>query len=158
MLSLFLKLIDDPDFCKEVQYKFVKWNRNDYIFREGIIYPNVSIIKSGLVSISVNGHLEGKTVVHPGIIELGAGDIFGMFGFIDGAPAGADAMALEDTEAIEIDNATFSKYLDIHHDVGYQITKNLLEKMVARLRKADRSIAQLYAHCLQVHEIDKYLE
>lgn len=77
------------------------------IFREGDLGDCAYIIKRGRVRICADRG--GREVV---LAEICAGDVFGEVALIDAGPRSAHAIALEDTEVLEIRRSSLSRTLD----------------------------------------------
>lgn len=158
MFEKLQSLLNDSSFQSNVIHRTKKFNPNDKILIQGEMHPCIYLIKSGKVRIVVSGDLEEKKMLRPGVNELGQDDIFGEFGIFDDSPASADVIAITKTELIEIDIASFKKYLQDNPKIGYEIFLEMLKILVQRLRHADKTIVNLFAWGIKAHQIDKHLE
>lgn len=121
---------DLPLKGKEVFYK-----KNTVIINEGDRSSCVHIIRSGKVRIFLKGG-RGKIMV---LGELKAGEYFGEMSLIDKNGSSTSAMAVEDTEVMEISQNNFRKYMRSNPDVAERIMLSL----VTDLRKAHAKISNL---------------
>ncbi len=111
------------------------YNPNDIIFREGDMGNEMYIIQSGKVKITKqlkNG--EEKTLV-----ILGPGDFFGEMAVIDKDVRSANAVALDASRLIALDEEVF----EMHMQTNPKIVKKILKNLTSRLRDANSQIANL---------------
>jgi CRP/FNR family transcriptional regulator, cyclic AMP receptor protein len=111
------------------------YNPGDSIFREGDIGNEMYIIQSGKVKIAKqlkNG--EEKTLV-----ILGPGDFFGEMAVIDKDVRSANAVAIEASRLIALDEEVF----EMHMQTNPKIVKKILKNLTSRLRDANQQIANL---------------
>ena len=158
MFEIIFKLLDDPVFKAKVKYKTKAYAANEKILEEGKMHHHMHLIKEGKVRIIVHGDLKTKSSVSAGIADLGPSDVFGEFGLFDDSPASADVIAVTDCELIEIDILTFREYLEIDTQTGYKILLDLMKLLIQRLRRADKTIINLYVWGMKAHKIDQHLD
>jgi len=72
--------------------------------------------------------------------ELGPGDCFGEYAFIDQQPASATIRALTDAEVARIGYDALRRFLDAHPTVGSIVYQNLLHILVRRLRLSNAEL------------------
>lgn len=111
------------------------YNPGDLIFREGDMGNEMYIIQSGKVKITKqlkNG--EEKTLV-----ILGPGDFFGEMAVIDKDVRSANAVALDASRLIALDEEVF----EMHMQTNPKIVKKILKNLTSRLRDANQQIANL---------------
>jgi CRP-like cAMP-binding protein len=83
-----------------------RFAKGDVIFRQGEISACMYDIRSGSVGIFAGLGTGEQTQ----LVRFGPGDTFGETEFIASCPRMASAVALEETEALEIDEERFSSY------------------------------------------------
>ena len=111
------------------------YNPNDFIFHEGDMGNEMFIIQSGKVKISKQlKDGEEKTLV-----ILGPGDFFGEMAVIDKDVRSANAVALEPSRLIALDEEVF----EMHMQSNPKIVKKILKNLTARLRDGNQQIANL---------------
>jgi CRP-like cAMP-binding protein len=111
------------------------YNAGDVIFREGDPGTEMFIIQSGKVKISklIKGGDEKTLVI------LGPGDFFGEMAVIDKDNRSANAIAIEPSRLISLDEDVF----EMHMQTNPKIVKKILKNLSTRLREANQQIANL---------------
>ena len=107
----------------------------DYVFQEGDIGETAYLIKSGSVEISKLGS-DGRQKM---IAVCGAGKMIGEMALIDLTTRSASAVALENTQAIEVNVEDLQARLE---NPDYAVLR-LNKSLTGRLRKQADLIAQL---------------
>jgi CRP-like cAMP-binding protein len=97
---------------------------------EGEIPRRVALLLSGRVKVSHFAE-DGREVV---LSVRGAGDLIGEIAAVDGCPCSATVTTFEPVEALVLDAAAFTTYLDDHP----RVTRLLLSSMIKKLRDSDR--------------------
>ncbi len=111
------------------------YNSNDIIFREGDVGNEMFIIQSGKVKISK----QLKDGVEKTLVILGAGDFFGEMAVIDKDVRSANAIAMEPSRLIALDEEVF----EMHMQTNPKIVKKILKNLTSRLRESNQQIATL---------------
>ncbi len=111
------------------------YNSGDIIFREGDVGNEMFIIQSGKVKISK----QLKDGVEKTLVILGAGDFFGEMAVIDKDVRSANAMAMEASRLIALDEEVF----EMHMQTNPKIVKKILKNLTSRLRESNQQIATL---------------
>jgi CRP/FNR family transcriptional regulator, cyclic AMP receptor protein len=111
------------------------YNAGDYIFREGDAGNEMFIIQTGKVKITK----QVKEGVDKTLVVLGAGDFFGEMAVIDKAERSANAIAMEPSRLIALDEEVF----EMHMQTNPKIVKKILKNLTSRLREANDQIATL---------------
>jgi CRP/FNR family cyclic AMP-dependent transcriptional regulator len=111
------------------------YNAGDYIFREGDPGNEMFIIQTGKVKITK----QVKEGVDKTLVVLGAGDFFGEMAVIDKAERSANAIAMEPSRLIALDEEVF----EMHMQTNPKIVKKILKNLTSRLREANDQIATL---------------
>jgi CRP/FNR family cyclic AMP-dependent transcriptional regulator len=111
-----------------------EYQPGNVIFREGDTGNEMFIIQSGRVRITKNVKGEDTTLV-----ELGSGDFFGEMAVIDKEPRSANAIAVESSRLIALDEEVF----EMHMQTNPKIVKKILKNLTQRLRNSNLTIANL---------------
>jgi CRP-like cAMP-binding protein len=113
------------------------FNAGEALFREGSDAKALYILKSGRVSIrkSIDG---GKWVE---IAQVGTNQVVGELPFFDGRTRSADAVALQNVEAIMI---SYDSLRPIY-EPSPEYLKKIMVGLASRLRDADEVIRELKA-------------
>src|SRR5271170_6015420 len=111
------------------------YNNNDVIFREGDMGNEMFIIQSGKVKITK----QLKDGVEKTLVILGPGDFFGEMAVIDKDVRSANAIAIEPSRLIALDEELF----EAHIQTNPKIVKKILKILSSRLRDANQQIADL---------------
>jgi CRP-like cAMP-binding protein len=133
--DLFLGL-DDSQLDEILRYCTKrKYTRDSMIVIEEEAGTNLFLIIDGKVKISRISD-EGREVI---LSILGEDDFFGEMSVIDGSTRSANVTAIQDTELFVI---TRDNFLSLIYKIP-QIAINLLDELVARLRRSDQQIKAL---------------
>lgn len=108
------------------------------IVQEGEDLDRLFILLSGRVEVLLPESQMRVSAVH--LTDLGPGDCFGEYAFIDDRPASATIRAAGDAEVYSISHARLRDFLDSHHAVASIIYQNLLGILVKRLRAANAEL------------------
>lgn len=111
------------------------YNTNDVIFREGDVGAEMYIIQSGKVMITK----QLKSGEEKTLAVLGPGDSFGEMAVIDKDVRSANAIAMEPSRLIALDEELF----EAHIQTNPKIVKKILKILTSRLRDANQQIADL---------------
>ena len=111
----------------------VRIRAGDTVFREADVGATMYIVQSGAVRLC--RQIEGQ---RRDLGTMGKGDFFGEMSILEGLPRTHTAEALEDTELIEISNATFDKMIKGNIEIAIR----MLRKLSIRLRQAESQLAQ----------------
>jgi CRP-like cAMP-binding protein len=74
------------------------------------------------------------------LTELGPGDCFGEYAFVDKQPASATIRTVADSQVYSISHGTLREFLDAHHSVASIVYQNLLRILVGRLRASNAEL------------------
>ena len=111
------------------------YNTNDVIFREGDVGAEMYIIQSGKVMITK----QLKSGEEKTLAVLGPGDSFGEMAVIDKDVRSANAIAMEPSRLMALDEELF----EVHVQTNPKIVKKILKILTSRLRDANQQIADL---------------
>lgn len=157
MSSVLKDILADPHFPERSAWKRYSFEANQLIFNEGDLGGTLFYIEQGKLRVFGNVELETHKLVHTGIWELIAGDIFGEIALHKTQYRTATVKAYEAGQLVEINGEKLSIYLDEHPSIGYLFYKELFEILTARLSRANHRVNELFAWGLKVHEIDQHL-
>lgn len=111
-----------------------KYKQGEVIFSQMAACDGVYIIANGLVSISTEH--QGKRLE---LAALGRGSMFGEMAVIDLQSRSASAIALQDTEIVQVEACEFQSNL---HTLPLW-SQLLIQMLVRRLRSADERLMKL---------------
>jgi CRP-like cAMP-binding protein len=111
------------------------YNQGDVVFREGDVGAEMYIIQSGKIMITK----QLKTGEEKTLAVLGPGDSFGEMAIIDKDVRSANAIAMEPSRLIALDEELFEQ----HIQTNPKIVKKILKILSSRLRDANQQIADL---------------
>jgi CRP/FNR family transcriptional regulator, cyclic AMP receptor protein len=111
------------------------YNADESIFHEGDLGNEMFIIQSGKVKITK----QLKDGVEKTLVILGPGDFFGEMAVIDKDVRSANAVAMEPSRLIALDESVF----EMHMQTNPKIVKKILKNLTSRLREANQQIANL---------------
>lgn len=145
-----LQDLDEEELRKLLEIaRQVRFPRGNVILKEGEIGDTMYIIEEGMVEVS-------KTLVMKMgrqdyqdrdkiLTKLSADDhaIFGEVALFEQGKRTATVMALTDCVLLEISRPNFLKLAEENPRIGYKITRNIVQLLCSRLRKADEDTIKL---------------
>jgi CRP/FNR family cyclic AMP-dependent transcriptional regulator len=114
-----------------------RFGRGTALFHERQMADRVMVVLSGTVKLSSVSE-DGKEVL---LALRGPGDLLGELGALDGRPRSANAIAVDDVEALVVPVADFRAFLEMHPRAALVI----VEMLAKRLRDADRKRVEFAA-------------
>lgn len=158
LVNILQSILNNP--TSQIKYLTKIYKPNEKVLCQGKPHPNLYLILKGKLRVTVSNVTtdQDKTNVRPGIVELGPEEVFGEFGLFEDSPASADIIAIVESELIEVDIISLRRFLEANPKEGYKVLSCLFKVLVARLRRADQTIIQLYSWGIKAHQIDKLLE
>ena len=115
-----------------------RFAKGSTLISEGEIPRRVVILMSGRVKVS-HFAADGREVV---LTARGPGELIGEISVVDGRPCSATVTAFEPVEALVVEAAAFTRYLDEHP----RVTRLLLSATVQKLRDSDRKRVEFGIH------------
>jgi CRP-like cAMP-binding protein len=109
----------------------VRYRGGESVFGEGDVGATMFIIQSGSVRLFHETDGDQREI---GVMEKG--DFFGEMSILEGLPRTHSAVAVDDTELIEINNTTFDKMIKSNIEIAIR----MLRKLSIRLREAERRL------------------
>lgn len=130
---------------------------NEKIISQGDRDRFLYVVESGQVRVTARVNIEDERHIQPGLVDLGAGAVFGELNLFEAAERSASVMAIGACKLLRIDSAELTGFLNHNADLGYQLLQHFFQVLNGRLRKADQRIERLMAWGLKAHGIEKYL-
>jgi CRP/FNR family transcriptional regulator, cyclic AMP receptor protein len=115
-----------------------RFARGATIVNEGEVPRRVVVLLSGRVKVSDYSE-DGREIV---LGARGPGDLIGEISVIDGQPCSATVTAFEPVEAMVVEAAEFTAFLDAHP----RVLRVLLTSVVQKLRDSDRKRVEFGVH------------
>src|SRR6266850_6169378 len=109
----------------------VKHKKGEMIYVEGDLGSEMYVVQSGVVRI-----FRALGGVKQEVAIMEKGDFFGEIAVLEGLPRTASAEALDNSEILEINSATFDKMIR----GNIEIAVRMLRKLSNRLQEANRKI------------------
>jgi len=150
-------LLHHPQLQEGNQWQRRHYQASDFIFREGDESDMVYLIVHGCVRILADLELDEGRHIHPGVCDLGEGEVFGELALFDHNIRSASVMAVTECELIEISGKLLLQFLDSHPDVGYPVLKELITTLVQRLRSTNKKLFSILAWGLKARGLDQHL-
>ncbi len=142
------KEIRVPKNSKNTYTRFYK--KGEIIFNEGDAGDCAYLIDSGRVEIQIES-IDGRTPV----AILGVGDIFGEMAIIDGANRSATAVAIEDSQLVEVSKEQLNERVEDADPVVRFLLSILLNRLRESLRDAaDTTTTNLPVEALSTNVIN----
>ncbi len=108
------------------------------LIREGDTLDRLYILLRGRVEVFLPEAVNRVSAVR--LTQLGPGDCFGEYAFIDHQPASATIQAIEDAEIYSIPYDKLQQFLDSHPSAASLVYQNLLRILVRRLRTSNAEL------------------
>jgi len=118
--------------------QFIRFKKNDYVFKEGDPGGAMYVILSG--SIVIEKVWKERAYI---LRVLNEGDCFGEMAFIDLAPRSASIRVIFDCEVIRIDSAVLMQVYQTDIEQFTMIHMNISREISRRLRIADQRMFEL---------------
>lgn len=113
---------------------FLSFKKGDVIFREGDLGTEMYVIQKGKVEVRKKIGAEEQI-----LSVLEKGDFFGEMAILEGMPRSATAIALEDTDCIVINEATFDNMIKENVEIAIR----MLRKLSKNLRRTTELLDQI---------------
>ncbi len=120
---------------------FATFKKGEIIFKEGDLGTEMFVIQKGKVEIKKRIGIEEKT-----LSTLEKGDFFGEMAILEGMPRTATAVAIEDTECIVINEATFDNMIKNNVEIAVR----MLRKLSKNLRHTTELLNQIAGKTYQI--------
>ncbi len=105
------------------------YNAGSYVFKKGDPGECLYVVTHGEVEILVNGQV---------VQQLGDGELFGEMALIDGETRSADAVAVKDSEIMEIDETRFKYMTQNNPDFALDILRVITSRLRERIRDLEK--------------------
>jgi len=120
--------------------KNVRFDQNQYIFREGDAADQFYFIREGLVSVELMVPQKGPATVQ----TVGEGDVLGWSWLAPPYRWHFDARALHKIHALDFDGKCLRAKCEEDHDLGYEILKRFANVVTERLDATRLQLLDLY--------------
>lgn len=114
------------------QAEAVSWTQGTSIFSRGDAGDSFYVVSRGLVELSVKTTTGERRVLG----TAGPGEFFGELTLLDGGPRSADALAVQDTQGVEIDQSDLTELFRVHPSAALHV----LSVTGKRLRETNRAL------------------
>jgi CRP-like cAMP-binding protein len=120
----------------------VQWSAGTTVFREGDQDSLVYVLEEGRVAIEITVPGRGRMAV----LTVGPGEVFGWSSLFHQRPKTAAARAIEPTKALALDAARLRALCDADPQLGYVLTRRILEVVSERLKATRMQLVDIYKH------------
>lgn len=120
------------------QFRAVEFESGEMLVTEGVRGENLSVLVNGKVEIYLPQNSERFSEIK--LAEMGPGELFGEYSFVDMRPASASVKAITDGRVLQIDYNDLYKILDADDSIARRFYENLLLVLIDRLRADDREL------------------
>lgn len=117
-----------------------KFNAGQFIFTEGEDANDFFLVLKGGVSLEVNIANYGPVKIE----MINRNDVIGWSWLYPPYQWHFDARAVEETEMLILNGKALRSHIEIDHELGYSLMKNIGEVMGQRLQAARRKIIEFY--------------
>ena len=133
----------DPGFTKLMVgcASNMRFNRGDYIFREGDPANQFYLIREGKVAVEIFAP-QRKPII---VATLAEGDILGWSWLLPPYQWKLNARAQEGVRAIALDGKCLRNKCEENHDLGYEVLKRFARIIEQRLEATRMQLIDVYA-------------
>ncbi len=125
----------------------IHWESDAIIFREGEVGSALYIVEDGRVAIELVLPGRGRTT----ILTVGKDQIFSWSSVFYDRPKTTSARAVVRTAALAMDGPALRALCDADPQLGYVLTRRLLETVSERLKATRIQLLDLFAHPANTH-------
>ena len=145
-------ILEHPDFPRHHG-----WWREDYTSGQSLVDENdtsrdLFLIESGLVRVNRNIEVTEGRHMQSGLLELGAGEVFGELSLFGDVTRSASVIALTEGVLLRIDGNVLAEFMDQHIALGYALLKEFFIRHSAALSHSNERFSALYARHLRSDE------
>jgi len=119
----------------------VRFDRGEYLFREGEPANEFFLIRHGRVALELMA--PGRGPIR--FLTVNPGEFAGVSWLVPPYRWPYDAQALELTRAVSIDGSCLRQKAETNHDFGYDMMKRFMTTLVHRLHAAQLQILDVYS-------------
>ena len=156
MISALQKILESEDFPEGSAWRRRAFAAQEVIVREGEQDGHLYLVMTGELRVTGQVEIDDVPTMHPGICDLGPGDVFGELCLFDQEPRSATVEGLYPGELIEIDANRLNLWMDRHPALGLETLRKFYGELISRLRKTNQRVESLLAWGLRAHGIDKH--
>jgi len=125
----------------------IRWESDAVIFREGDVGDALYVVEEGRVAIELSLPGRGRTT----ILTVGRGQVFGWSGVFYERPKTSSARAVVASAALAMDGPRLRAVCDADPQLGYVLTRRLLETVSERLKATRIQLLDLFANPSNAH-------
>ena len=157
MNSALQKILESEDFPEGSAWRMRKFEAQEIIVREGEQDGYLYLVVTGDLRVTGQVEIDDARTMHPGICDLGPGDVFGELCLFDQEPRSATVEGLNQGQLIEIKANRLNQWMDRHPALGLKTLREFYGELISRLRKTNQRVESLFAWGLRAHGIDKHI-
>ncbi len=151
------KLLNNPEFVKNRDWKYQRFDANETIIRKGDNTDDIYMIVRGTVRVVGRVEVDGSCKMRPGVAKLGVGDIFGEMALFDNDPRSITVIANNECELVMVQKQALLVFMENNPRAGYAIIKELFCLLTGRLRKIDNMLMDVFSWGTKSYRFDKHL-
>jgi len=157
MISALQKILESEDFPEGSAWRMRNFEAQEIIVREGEQDGHLYLVVTGDLRVTGQVEIDDARTMHPGICDLGPGDVFGELCLFDQEPRSATVEGLNQGQLIEIKANRLNQWMDRHPALGLKTLREFYGELISRLRKTNQRVESLFAWGLRAHGIDKHI-
>jgi len=157
MISALQKILESEDFPEGSAWRMRRFEAQEIIVREGEQDGHLYLVVTGDLRVTGQVEIDDARRMHPGICDLGPGDVFGELCLFDKEPRSATVEGLTQGQLIEIEANRLNQWMDRHPALGLKTLREFYGELISRLRKTNQRVESLFAWGLRAHGIDKHI-
>jgi CRP-like cAMP-binding protein len=156
MISALQKILESEDFPEGSAWRRRTFVAQEVIVREGEQGGHLYLVVTGGLRVTGQVEIDETRKMHPGICDLGPGDVFGELCLFDKQDRSATVEGLNQGQLIEIDASRLNQWMDCHPALGLKTLQEFYGELISRFRKTNQRVELLLAWGLRAHGIDKH--
>jgi len=157
LISVLQKILESEDFPEGSAWRLRTFAAQEIIVREGEQDGHLYLVVTGDLRVTGQVEIDDTRKMHPGICDLGPGDVFGELCLFDTEPRSATVEGLNRGQLIEIEANRLNQWMDRHPALGLKTLREFYGELISRLRKTNQRVESLLAWGLRAHGIDKHI-
>ena len=145
-------ILEHPDFPRHPGWRREEFTSGQSIIDENDTSRDLFFIESGLVRVNRNIEVTEGRHMQSGLLELGAGDVFGELSLFGDVTRSASVIALTEGVLIRLEGNVLAAFMDQHMALGYALLKEFFIRHSAALSHSNERYSALYARHLRSDE------
>ena len=149
-------LLDHRQFSQPTCWRSLHFAAGSVVVQRGSRSEKLYVVLEGEVRVLATATLSGGREIHPGIADLGPGEVFGELALFERPAHCASVRALSQCHIAVIDLDRLLQFMENHPEIGYAVLKTILAQVAPRFRKMNARLCHLLAWGMKAHQLDRF--